>query len=316
MFKKIDYVYAVYKEKSFTKAAERLFISQPSLSAAIKQVEAEVGAPLFDRAIGSVTLTEIGREYISAAEKIMSIRDDFANRINDIYNLEVGHIKVGGTNYLSSYVLPRIINRFSERYPNVTVTLVEANSRTLGKMINEEEIDIVVDSFDETLQEYTGYPLASERVLLCVPSEYAINEKLKAYAISPNDIYNGEETALLKDVVPIEVFKDEKFILLKSGNDMYNRAMRIFERADIVPNVSFSVDQLNISYFLAESGMGICFTTDTLFRFGKFRNKVTLYNVGEEHSTRMLYVAHKKNKYCTSAMTKFIEIAKAVISIT
>ncbi len=315
MFKKLEYVYAVYKEKSFTKAAQKLFISQPSLSAAIKNIENEVGAPLFDRSGSSVTLTEIGREYINAAERMISIKEEFVNRVNDIYDLDVGHITVGGTNYLSSYVLPRIITRYSELYPKVEVTLVEANSRTLGEMVRNEEIDIVVDSFDETLEEYIGYPLASERVLLCVPSELRINSELEEYSISPESIYNGEEGALDKKSVPISTFKDESFIMLKSGNDMYHRAVDIFEKAGIEPKVSFSVDQLNISYFLAESGMGLCFATDTLFRFGRFRSKVKLYNVAEEHSNRTLYVAYKKNKYCTSAMTKFVEIAKEVIKV-
>ncbi len=313
MFKKLEYVYAVYKEGNFTKAAEKLFISQPSLSAAIKNVESEVGAPLFDRLGGGVMLTEIGREYINAAERMMSIKDEFENRVNDIYNLDVGKIAIGGTNYLSSYVLPGIINSFSEKYPKIKVTLVEANSRTLGELIRNEEIDIVVDSFDETLEEYKGYPLTNERVLLCVPRDFKINDDLAEYAISPDDIYNGVDGVFDKAPVPIDIFKNENFILLKNGNDMYYRAKRIFEKAGVVPKISFSVDQLNISYFLAESGMGLCFATDTLFRFGKFRNKIILYNVGEEHSARNLYVAHKKNKYCTSAMQKFIEIAKEVI---
>ncbi len=313
MFKKLEYVYAVYKERSFTKAAEKLFISQPSLSAAIKNIEAELGAPLFNRG-GEVTLTEIGREYINAAERIINIKEEFEVRINDIFNLEVGHITIGGTNYLSSYVLPRIINRFSELYPSVEVELVEANSRTLGDKVKSEEIDIVVDSFDETLEEYIGYPLANERVLLCVPADLPINKKLEAYAISPDDIYNGNENAMEKEAVPIGIFREESFIMLKSGNDMYHRAINIFDKAGITPKVAFSVDQLNISYFLAESGMGLCFATDTLFRFGRFRSKVKLYNVAEEHSNRTLYVAHKKNKYCTKAMSKFIDIARELFT--
>jgi len=87
MFEKIDYVYAVYKEGNFTKAAQKLFISQPSLSVAVKGVEAEIGAPLFERSGARVTLTEVGREYIAAAEKIMSIRQDFEKRLGDIYGL-------------------------------------------------------------------------------------------------------------------------------------------------------------------------------------------------------------------------------------
>ncbi len=313
MFKKPEYVYAIYKEKSFTKAAERLYISQPSLSAAIKNIEDEIGAPLFDRCGGEVTPTEIGKEYVKAAESIMNIKNEFIDRLNDIYELNVGSITVGAPNYLSCNILPHIINRFSSRYPNIELTLMEAKSTTLEKMIYDEDVDIVLDSFDQTMQSHIGYPLAKEKILLCVPSSFEINDGLKEYAVLPNSIYDGDPNALNKEPVPIEAFCNEKFILLKNGNDMYSRAMSIFEKAGIMPDVSFYVDQLNISYSLAESGMGICFAPDTSFRFGRFGDNVTLYNIADAPSTRMLYVAHKKNKYCTSAMRKFIEIAKEVI---
>lgn len=313
MFQKLKYVYAVYKEKSFTRAAQKLFISQPSLSAAIKKLEEEIGAPLFERSGSEITLTEVGRAYVESAEQMIKSEESFIQKLNDIYNLETGKLTVGGTNYLSSYVLPRIINRFTSLYPKIEVSLVEANSLTLSKMIQEEEIDVIVDSFDNTMEAYQGYPLSSEKILLCVPKDKKINEGLEAFRISPQDIYEGKCDFTPVPSVNIKVFADEDFVLLKSGNDMYNRALYIFEKSGIKPKVSFSVDQLNISYALANSGMGLCFVTDTLFRFGDVPKNVYVYNVGGANFSRTLYIAHKKNKYCSSAMSKFIEIAKQVV---
>lgn len=312
MFTKLDYVYAVYREKSFTRAAEKLFISQPSLSAAIKGVEKAVGVPLFDRSGTTITLTEVGREYIAAAEKIMRIREDFINKINDIYDLEVGKITVGGTNYLSSYVLPKIINEFSSRHPNIEVVLAEANSQTLHEMMKNEEIDIILDSFDHLPEEYQGQPLVHEHILLCVPADRSINGALGVHAIHPEDIYNNAVDLSTVPAVSIGQFGAESFVLLKNGNDMYHRAIRIFDAAGITPKVCFNVDQMNISYALADSGMGLCFATDTLFRFGKFGNNIVLYNVKEQTSGRTLYIAHKKSRYCTKAMSEFVRIAKEV----
>ena len=313
MFSKYAYVYEVYKQQSFTRAAQKLFISQPSLSAAIKKIEKNIGAPLFERSSSHIKLTDVGREYISAAEKIMCTENDFTNKINDIYNLETGHISVGGTNYLSSYVLPKIVNEFTARYPKIDVTLIEANSKNLQDMIAGEQLDIVIDSFDEASDMYEGHILSNERILLCVPAGFDINNKFRNFQIYPDDIYNGTVDIDTIPPVPISKFKNEKFILLKSGNDMHTRATHIFQKNKINPQVLFSVEQLNISYILVDSGMGLCFATDTLFKYGKFHKNVILYNVGEEHSTRTLYVAHKKNKYCSNAMTKFIEVAKEVI---
>ena len=92
---------------------------------------------------------------------------------------------------------------------------------------------------------------------------------------------------------------------------MFFRARNIFERR-MTPNVIFSVDQMNISYALASSGIGACFVTDTLFKYGNFHDNVYLYKVGSDTS-RTLYIAHKKSKYVTCAMQEFIRIAREEI---
>lgn len=312
MFEKLDYVYAVYQEKSFTKAAEKLFIAQPSLSAAIQSVEKEVGAPLFERARGGVTLTHIGKEYIAAAEEMLRAKEEFTRKLHDLYKLEAGSVRVGGTNYLSSYLLPRVINRFSARYPKIEVTLEEAKSVTLSEMLKREEIDVLVDSYEGLETWADGAPLAKERILLCVPAEAAVNEKLSDLALSLRQIRKPEALAQAR-AVPVTAFGDEPFVLLKSGNDMHRRAMQIFEKANMQPKVAFSVDQLNISYALAQSGMGVCFVTDTLVKYGPHSENVVFYNVEESDSQRTLYIASKKNRYRTAAMKKFMEVAQEVL---
>ena len=315
MFSKINYVYEIYKTKSFTRAAENLYISQPSLSAAIKKLEASLGAPLFERLGGGIELTEIGKEYIDAAEKILSVEKEFVMRVSDIHNLETGKISVGGTNYLSSYLLPKIMKKFSELYPKIEVSLVEANSTALSNMIKNDELDIIIDSFDETLKEYDGEPLTREKILLCVPKNYKINESLLEFQISPEEIYEDRTACEKKKPLPLDVFKNESFVILKHGNDMAHRAKLFFEESKISPEVSFTVDQMNISYALSASGMGACFLTDTLFKFGKlFKDDVVLYNIAVKDPHRSLYVAYKKNKYVSFASKKFIELTKALIT--
>ena len=312
MFSKYEYVYMVYKEGSFTKAAEKLYISQPSLSAAVKNIEAKLGAALFERSGRGVVLTEVGREYIIAAEQIREIENEFKNKLNDIYNLESGHIRVGGSNYLSSYVLPRVINKFNQMHPNIFVSLVEANSRNLSKMAIAGEVDIIIENLED-VSDFHEHQLIKEKVLLCVPKESKINNKLKKHQINPADIHNGNVDFDKVGAVSIDLFRDEKFILLKNGNDMYSRAMKIFEQKNIHPVVAFSVDQLNMSYALADSGIGLCFVTDTFFKYSNFHENVVLYNIEEAPERRTLYIAYRKNKYCSRAMREFINVAKEVI---
>ncbi len=313
MFTKYNYVYQVYKEGNFTRAAEKLFISQPSLSVAIKNVEKKLGANLFERTGNCVKLTEIGKEYISTTEQIIAAEKEFINRINDINNLKTGKILVGGTNYLSSYVLPRVINQFNKLYPDIEVELVEAHSDNLNSMLNNEQIDIIIDSFDENAEDYESFLLSSEDILLCVPKDREINKKLKKFQIEPESIYKGTVSLDNVEAVSIKSFKDEKFILLKKGNDMYKRAISFFNAENIEPKVIYKVDQLNISYALADSGIGLCFVTDTFLKYGRGSDNVFLYKVRNEQYSRNLYIAHKKNKYCTRAMAEFIRITKEIL---
>ncbi len=312
MFAKWKYVYELYKEQNFTNASKKLFISQPSLSAAIKNIEDKVGAQLFERTGHGIKLTEIGKEYIEAAEKMLNAENEFKNKLNDIYNLESGSITVGGANYVSSYILPKIITRFTSLHPNISIKLKEANSYNLNQMLLNDEIDILVDSLDDTC-ELTKYPLCKEKIFLCVPKDYKINKYLKKHQIKPESIRNSTQDLDSVQAVSIDVFKNEQYILLKEENDMYIRAMKVFQKKNIAPKVAFSVDQLNISYALADSGVGLCFITDTFFKYAHHRENVLLYKIEEESNGRTLYTAHKNNKYCTKAMREFIDIAKEIV---
>lgn len=312
MFKKMDYVYNVYNERSFTKAAQKLYISQPCLSAAIKKIEDEIGQPLFERRYSSVKPTKIGLEYIETIEKIMKLENDFREKISEEKSLQYGSIVIGGSNYVSSHILPKIVNKFTELYPKIDISLIEAGSLELEKKLACEEVDIVIDSFDDTEMIFESFPLLNEKILLAVPKVSKCNDTLKEYQILPESIF--EETIDYKKVksISINAFKNEKFILLKNGHNMYKHAQNIFKKENFNPLVRFRLDQLLTSYSLTASGNGVCFVTDTMFRYYNFRDDVILYNV-EGSGNRTLYVLKKRNRHTTSAMKMFMQIAKETI---
>lgn len=309
MFSKWQYVYELYKEQSFTKAAKKLFISQPSLSEAIKNVENKVGAQLFERTGQGIELTEIGREYIVAAEQISETENEFKKKLADIYNLESGEIIVGGSNYVSSYILPKIILEFGKLHPNISIRIEEANSNNLRNMLLGGAIDMAIDNINEN-SELTKYTLCKEKIFLCVPKDNKINEMLEKHQIKPENIRDSDFVLDNIEPVSIEIFKNDKFILLKNENDMYMRALNIFKKGCIEPKIVFKVDQLNISYALTDSGVGLCFITDTFFKYAHHHENVVLYRIAEAFDERILCIAHKTNKYCSNAMSEFMNIAK------
>lgn len=314
MFNKYEYVCAVYEEGSFTRAAQKLFISQPSLSVAIKNIERKIGAPLFERNGSNITPTQIGLEYIAAAKEIITVKENFQNKLDDIFSLSTGKLIVGGSNYISSYVLPKIITHFTAHYPGVEIELKEASSSIIRGLLKAGEADIIIDSFGKIPDDFEGYPLKDERILLCVPSSLSINERLEKARISPRDISSGAIDFDSVPTVQIRDFKNERFILLKDGNDMHARALDIFKRNRIDPEVAFCVDQLNTAYALLESQTGVGFVTDTFFKYSYPGDRVFLYKIDDKRCSRTLFAAYKKNKYCSIAMSEFLRSAQLIIS--
>lgn len=135
MFSNMNYVYEVYKEGSFSKAAEKLFISQPALSATVKKVEKKIGTPLFDRSRSPVRLTECGRKYIKIVEKIMEMEEEFAGYVSNLNELSTGSLSVGGTYLFAAYIFPGIFKKFQEMYPNVELRLIEGHTSQLEKKL-------------------------------------------------------------------------------------------------------------------------------------------------------------------------------------
>lgn len=312
MFKKLEYVYAVYKEKSFTAAAEKLYVSQPCLSAAIKKTEQLIGAPLFERRTGDLTPTKIGFEYLACAEKILAIEQSFTDMLEEINRMKTGNIRVGGSNYVCSYILPVIVSDFSNLYPGIEISITEASSVELEKMLRNDKIDVVIDSYDVVDEHLDYHPLSSEKILLAVPTACNHSVETSLPVVHAEDIYYGHVKSSDIPNVDLSCFQNEKFILLKSGNSMYKHAQAAFDACAFVPHISFRLDQLSTSFRLAASGNGLCFVTDTMFKTHLYHEDVVFYNV-KGAGSRTLYAVSKRSNYPAVVTKKFIEVAEHVM---
>ncbi len=305
MFRYMEYALAVYKEKSFTRAAEKLFIAQPSLSLMIKKLEKMLGAPVFERSGKEITLTPIGERYIAAAEEIRRIRRGFENELDDMLNLKKGKVMVGSTYFISSYLLPDIFRRLKKKYPNIEVQLTVESSASLTQMLERGEVDIIIDNDMQYACDCEKIPVLKEKILLGIPRELKINEKYANMRVAQKCIKDGEYSGIGK--LDIAKLCEEKFILLKGGNSMRKISDAIFREAGTTPQVSMEFEQLVTAVNYAESGFGICFVTDTVLRYGREPPNLCIYIPQTEHSERTLYVIYKTSKYLTRAAKAFID---------
>lgn len=309
MFQGMEYVYAVYLEKSFSKAAEKLFISQPSLSANVKRVEQHIGYPIFDRSTKPLSLTECGLQYIRSVEKIKSIQNEFEDYINDWGDLKKGTLKLGGSNLFSSWILPPLIAEFARTYPLIQISLLEETTANLARMIRHGQLDLMLDSseLDETIYDSCKY--REEHLILAVPGSFKINQKLVSYQLPVKDILNKN---FLKDAflpVPLSCFQDEPFIMLKPENDTGKRARLLCQESNFEPNVILEMDQQMTSYNITCSGMGISFIGDIMLSKIPLHSNVIYYKLPPCESKRNICFYWKKGRYKTRAIEEFLKMA-------
>ena len=311
MYDEIDYVYEVYKEKSFSAAAKNLYISQPALSSAIKKIEARFGITIFDRSSQPITLTDEGRVYIDAVERIRAIKNGLETHLADISKLKTGHITVSGENYISSFIYPKIIIEFMQRYGGIDIEMVESNSHDLQNRLLGEEADLLIDYNFET-QLYDTYPLTTEHVLLCVPKKLEINERLKDYVMTARDIKNGKHLKSECKPVDLKEFENETFVILKKGNYSHKHSMQLCEEAGFTPKVKISPDQLITSYNMSRAGMGVSMIPDLLVYSSPETGRCVYYKLSSASSLRTLNIGFKKNRYMSRAVEAFIKTALEV----
>ena len=168
IFHKKLLIHTIAKEQSFSKAAQKLFIAQPSLSLMVKHLEEELGTPLFDRSCKPIRLTEAGQAYVHAAEQIIEIERAYKEYILSLNNLETGTLRIGSNQLLSSLVLPKHISAFMQAYPKIQLTLLDANSTSLENEITNGSLDVVIDNSELPGELFEQKYLASEYLLLAV----------------------------------------------------------------------------------------------------------------------------------------------------
>ena len=308
MFVWKKYVYEVYKERSFTKAAQNLYISQPSLSARIKKIEEIIGEPLFDRSTTPLQLTEVGKVYIEAAEEITQIEQRVENYINDLAGLKTGNLAVGASTLFAAYVVPSLITQFNQKFPDVHIQLIEGNTAELEEMLGSNALDFVIDNYHYDSILYNKELYCEENILLAVPKHFAVNEELGMYQLSYKNIKNKNYLNQKYPAVPLGRFADLPFIMLTQGNDTRTRGDRLCRNVGFKPNIVLEFNHQSTAYMASSTQLGATFISDILVsQLPTFENLV-YYKLDGEEAKRKVFFYYKTHKYKTRVMEEFVRM--------
>ena len=307
MFDGKEYVYAVYEEKSFSKAAQKLYITQPALSTAIKKVEKKIGSPIFDRSTSPIGLTPSGEVYIDAIEKLFALEQNTINQLNNLNGLLTGKLSIGGTIFFTSFILPGILGEFSRKYPQIKIELIEGTTSQLTDKLMGEELDLIIDNSELDDKNYEKYYYNTERIILAVPKEFEINKELKEYQLTSADIRNRLHRD--DDFPALPLLKNTPFIFVKEENSIYKRGVKMCSRQNYTPNITLKPDQVVSAFNMAGKGIGATFIPDALVESLSYEVPLCYYKMEESLAVRQVYFYKKRNKYLTKTMEEFIRVA-------
>jgi DNA-binding transcriptional LysR family regulator len=180
---------AIAKEQSFKRAADLLFVSQPSLSKQVKILENQLGILLFDRKSRKVTLTESGRLFLQYSDRILSLCEETCRAMDDLKSGERGNLTVGASQTVGTYLMPRVLALFAQNYPQINLTVQVDSTRNITRNIVDRRIDIAVVGGDVPIQlknHLTIEKFVEDELLLIIPKSHP-------FALKTNKIINKED---------------------------------------------------------------------------------------------------------------------------
>lgn len=250
--KEYKYIFEIARQGGVSKAASVLHISQPSLSAYLKNVENRLGAQLFDTSTNPVLPTPVGTVYLEHARQILGIDNALMETLEGIKRRQIGVVRIGITGTRSTYIIPGLMKICREKHPGIDVHVTETNSVNLENMaLRQRDLDIIFTNEPFHSDNLSSQLLFREQLLIAVP---------KCFASHMNPIYSENMAFPWLDIREI---KDIPVTLLKPGQRLRQMADALFAECGFSPKVLLETQRVDTALAMAQKGMSTCFLYDS-----------------------------------------------------
>jgi DNA-binding transcriptional LysR family regulator len=187
--------HAVAKHLSFTKAAEALFMAQPSVTFQVKQLEEHFNTRLFDRAQGRISLTPAGAIAFEYADRILALYAELDERVNELTGQETGPLHIGASTTIAEFLLPRVVGEYKAQHPGVVPHLLVANSEAVQEKVAERTLDVGFIEGDSHLPTLLNEVCCEDELfVVCAPEHPLARYKAVAPSMLGEHAYIGRET--------------------------------------------------------------------------------------------------------------------------
>ncbi|UFJ41175.1 LysR family transcriptional regulator [Brevibacillus humidisoli] len=284
------YFLEVAKERSFTKAATRLHLTQPTLSKSIARLEEELGLPLLQRKEHKVSLTAEGEVLLRHAERIVGCVEDALREIAELKGLTRGEIRIGLPPMVGTSLFPDLLAGFLSRYPGIRFSAFEEGALSVEQKLIQQEIDlgiVIPDALQEP-EKMELIPLTRADFAVCLSNEHPLARQSN---------------------LTVPDLREESFILLKEGFFQRRYILEECRKANFQPNVIYTSNQLEIVKQLITRNLGI----SLLLRMAVEREPLIRCVPLKPALTIELAVAYRKGSYLSKASQALVQHLKQTL---
>ena len=283
---------AIADEGSFKRAADSLFVSQPAISLQIQNLEKQLSVPLFDRGGRKAQLTEAGNLLLTYGEKIITLCQETCRAIEDLQNLQGGTLIVGASQTTGTYLLPKMIGLFHEKYPYVSVQLQVHSTRRTSWAVSNGQVDLAIIGGE--------VPSELQGVLSIIP--YADDELV--LILPPNHPLAEQKTIVKEDLYSLN------YITLDSQSTIRKVLDKVLSRFDISTadlKIGMELNSIEAIKNAVQSGLGAAFVSTTAIEKELKMGILHRAYIKDVKITRTLSVIVNGNRYRSKASEAFIK---------
>lgn len=297
-FQEFNYVLCIAKHQNLSRAAEELYISQPTLTKHLQKLKREMNGKLFVRSGNSYIPTYLGRRYLEYARKLLAVHEDWEKELQDLISGREGELNVAFPLMRSACMAPRIMERFHEQYPGVRVNLREETYAIQEKLLLDDELDFAVFNEAKPHPKLEYKMLLREEVLLVMPASH------------PLASLGVKRSKAEYPQIDLRLLANEPFILHFPDQTTGQIALELFKQYGIHPSVPMRTRNTVTCIKLCQKGLGLCFIPETYLKNIELQYPPLCFSVGDQGAFSTLTIAYRKGAYLPAYARDFIRIAQ------
>ncbi|MEK5067354.1 LysR family transcriptional regulator [Sporosarcina sp. FSL K6-1508] len=286
--KQLNYFVSVVNHMSFSKAAEKLHISQPSLSKAIKNLERDLGFQIIERNTRNIRLTEAGEVLYSRAIHLLSEMTIVKKEMEEVKLVGKGELQIGMIESVK-YWLPKVISRYNEKFSDMHIRLTEVlGGDNVKTSLRKYETHAIITNQQIKEVDIETVPLYKEKLVLVLHESHLMAKK---------------ESITLKEL------ESEPFIISTKGFQTREDILHAFELEDTIPTVKYEIERFETALSLVSENLGIALIPENYLQ-GRHDFSIVSKTIESPALERTVYLAYMKNRYVSPSIEAFIKEVK------